>query len=218
MNIKRFTHLSLALLFLSPCTITQTAGSMNKRVPSNTIADIFLNRWSPRAMSGDSVSDKELMALFEAARWAPSSYNGQPWRFIYAKRGTPAWDTLFNLLVDFNKSWAKNAGALVVIVSKNNFDHNNEPSRTHSFDTGAAWQNLALQGSLNGLVVHGMSGFYYERAAKDLHIPQDYTVEAMAAIGKPGSVNDLPEAMRSSEHPSGRNALETMVFEGTFKQ
>lgn len=210
--------ISLALLFVF-CSTEKTLGnSMNsKRMASNGISDIFLNRWSPRAMSGQEVNDKELMALFEAARWAPSSYNAQPWRFIYAKRNTKHWDTLFNLLVDFNKSWAKNAGALVVVVSKNNFDHNNQPSRTHSFDTGAAWQNLALQGSLHGLVVHGMAGFDYDRAVKELNIPAGYTVQAMVAIGKPGSLDVLPEAMRGSEHPSSRNELSSMVFEGSFK-
>ena len=110
------------------------------------INPLLLHRWSPRAMSGEEISDTELMRLFEAARWAPSSYNGQPWRFIYAKRNSEPWDKLFSLMVDFNKSWAKNAAALVVIISRKNFEHDEKPSVTHQFDAGAAWENLALQG------------------------------------------------------------------------
>ena len=86
-----------------------------------TVAPLILNRWSPRAMSGEEISDKELMALFEAARFAPSSYNDQPWRFVYAKRNTPAWQKLFDLLVPFNQSWCKNGAALVVAVAHKNF-------------------------------------------------------------------------------------------------
>ena len=119
---------------------------------------MILNRWSPRAMSGEEISDTELMRLFEAARWAPSSYNGQPWRFIYAKRNTEHWDKHFNLMGDFNKSWTKNAAVLLVIISRKNFEHDEKPSVTHQFDAGAAWENLALQGETQGLVTHGMQG------------------------------------------------------------
>ena len=103
------------------------------------IHELILNRWSPRAMSGESISDAELMSLFEAARWAPSSYNSQPWRFIYAKRDTAAWDPLYNLMVQFNKDWTKNAAVLMVIVSRDTFEYNGKPSITHSFCTGSAW-------------------------------------------------------------------------------
>ena len=112
------------------------------------INPLLLHRWSPRAMSGEEISDSELMRLFEAARWAPSSYNGQPWRFIYSKRNSEPWDKLFSLMVDFNKSWAKNAAVLVVVISRKNFEHDGKPSVTHQFDAGAAWENLALQGKL----------------------------------------------------------------------
>src|SRR6266542_6594954 len=116
-----------------------------ERHPLYDIHPLLLHRWSPRATSGEEISDTELMRLFEAARWAPSSYNGQPWRFIYAKRNTEYWDKFLNLMVDFNKSWAKNATVLVVIVSRKNFEHNEQPSVTHQFDAGAAWENHVLQ-------------------------------------------------------------------------
>lgn len=189
---------------------------MKKRIADYPILDTILNRWSPRAMSGESLTDEELMTLFEAARWAPSSYNNQPWRFIYAKRDTDHWNTLFNLLVPFNQTWAKNAGVLIVIISHKLFEFNDKPARTHSFDTGAAWENLALQGSANQLVVHGMEGFDYDRARKDLAIPQEYEIEAMAAIGKPAPIEQLPPELQKREEVSDRMPLSHFVFEGTF--
>jgi nitroreductase len=187
------------------------------RKPTHDISPIFLNRWSPRAMTGESLADDEFFSLFEAARWAPSSYNNQSWRFIYAKRDTPAWKTLFGLLVEFNRSWCKNAAALVVIISKATFDHNGKPARTHSFDTGAAWMSLALEGSMRGLVVHGMEGFDYEKAKKALNIPDGYQVEAMCAIGKRAPKDVLPQEMQEREQPSGRKPLKDIAWEGTFR-
>lgn len=188
----------------------------NNRKSELPVHEIFLNRWSPRAMSGESIELKELLTLFEAGRWAPSSYNGQPWRFIYALRQTPAWDKFFNLMVQFNQDWAKNAGALVIIISKKTFDFNGKPARTHSFDAGSAWMSIALQGDLNGLVVHGMEGFDYDRAKTELAIPDDYTVEVMFAVGKPGKKEDLPQEMQERELPSDRKKLEELIFEGSF--
>ncbi len=188
------------------------------RKPEYEVDEIFLKRWSPRAMSGEDISHDELMSLFEAAKWAPSSFNNQPWRFLYARRGTENWELFFNLPVEGNKAWAKNAAALIVIVSKKTLDHNGNPSRTHSFDTGAAWQNLALQGSLKGLVVHGMQGFDYDKAKELLNIPEGYEVEAMIAVGKPGKKEELPERLQQREIPSGRKKISEIVLEGRFKE
>ena len=179
--------------------------------------EIFMNRWSPRAMNGESLSDDDLMSLFEAARWAPSSYNSQPWRFIYATRDSDEWSSFFDLLVDFNKSWAKNASALVIVVSRKNFEHNEKFSPTHSFDTGSAWMSLALQASLKGLVAHGMGGFDHDKARLVAIIPEDFSVEAMIAIGKPGSVSDLPDSLKDSEVPKGRKSISEIAFRGKLK-
>jgi nitroreductase len=192
---------------------------MSTRKSTYPISDFILNRWSPRAMDPEQwVSEQELMTLFEAARWAQSSYNNQPWRFIYARRNTPEWDVLFNLMVPFNQSWTKNASYLALVISRNNFTYNNEPSRTHSFDTGAASENLALQGSINGLVVHGMEGFDYEKAKEATHVPADYTVEALFAIGKPGKKELLPVELQKREVMTDRKPLSEFVFKGTFKE
>ncbi len=187
------------------------------RKPEYDIEPLILSRWSPRAMSGEEMSDKELFPLFEAARWAPSSYNNQPWRFIYAKRNTKAWNSLFDLLASLNQSWSKNASALVVVVSKNTFDHNNKPSITHTYDAGAAWMALALEGNRRGYVVHGMQGFDYKKAKESLNVPDDYTVEAMIAIGKHAPKETLPAEMQAREMPSDRKKISEIIMEGSFK-
>ena len=177
------------------------------------IEPLILNRCSPRAMSGESLSDEEFMPLLEAARWAPSSFNAQPWRFIYAKRETEAWEGLFELLVPFNQSWTKNASVLIVIASHTVFERNGKPARTHSFDTGAAWGNLALEGSARGLVVHGMSGFDYAKAQTVCKLPDDYAVEAMVAVGKPGRIEDLSQELLEKEVPSSRKPLKEIILD-----
>ncbi len=186
------------------------------RRAGHPVGEIFLDRWSPRAMSGEGLAEEELLTLFEAARWAPSSYNNQPWRIMYARRGTPHWETFFDLLVEGNRAWAKDAAALVLFASKETLDYNGRPYPTHSFDTGAAWENLALQGAMKGLVVHGMQGFDYERARAALGIPEGFRVEAMAAVGRPGRAEQLPEPLRGREVPSDRKPLAETVCEGPF--
>ena len=181
------------------------------------IHPLILNRWSPRAMTGEPLSDEELKPLFEAARWAPSSSNAQPWRFLYVKRETSYWNRLFDLLVDFNKEWCKNAAVLGLVFSRMTLEKNNKPSRTHVYDTGAAWENFCLEGTRRGLVVHGMEGFDYDKARTQLKIPDDYQVEAMAAIGKPGQKDDLPPALQAREFPNDRKPQAEFVFEGSFK-
>ena len=187
------------------------------RKPDHPIDPLFLDRWSPRAMSGAAIAQAELMILLEAARWAPSSFNNQPWRILYAHRDTPQWSLFFDLLVDANKAWAGKAGALLLFVSKTTFDHNGKPSVTHSFDCGAAWANFALQGCRLGLVVHGMQGFNYDQAQTDLKIPDGYKVEAMVAVGQPGDPAELPEKLREKEAPNSRRPLSQTACEGTWK-
>lgn len=187
-----------------------------ERKPDHPVDPLFVRRWSPRAMSGEPLSDAELLSLLEAARWAPSSYNGQPWRFLYARRDTPSWLAFVGLLGEGNRRWASKAGVLIVVVSRTLFEHNGQPSRTHSFDTGAAWANLALQGTIMGLAVHGMQGFDYDRARTELRVPAEYDVEAMIAVGRRGRVEDLPEALREREKPSPRKPVSEISLEGGF--
>lgn len=188
----------------------------HKRNPTYKINPLFVNRWSPRSMTGEDITDNDLMALFEAARWAPSSYNNQPWRFIYAKRNTNNWTKFFDLLYEGNKIWAKNAAVLVVLISRKNFEYNEKPSLTHQLDSGAAWENLALEACDRGIATHGMQGFDYEKAKITLGIPDSYDVMAMIAIGKRGSKENLPPKLQGAEFPNDRKQLTEIVMEGNF--
>jgi len=186
------------------------------RHPEYPVDSLFLDRWSPRAMSGAPIAEHDLMVLFDAARWAPSSGNGQPWRMLYARRDTPQWPLFFELLNERNKLWCIKAAALIVFASRTVNDAGRE-SVTHSYDTGAAWENFALQGTMRGLVVHGMAGFDYTRAKSSLEIPAEFRVEAMAAVGYPGRLSDLEESFRPREMPSTRKSLREVVCEGPFR-
>jgi nitroreductase len=197
----------------------ENAIQTQKRQSTYKINPLILNRWSPRSMIGDEELDEDtIMSLFEAARWAPSSYNNQPWRFIYAKRNTENWNKLFNLLAEPNKAWTKNAALLVVVVSRKNFEHNEKYSITHQYDAGAAWENIALEASSKGLVAHGMQGFDYEKARVDLEIPDNFDVMAMIAIGKKGSKENLPSELQNKELPTDRKPLNEIVMEGIFRK
>ena len=190
---------------------------MTSRKPTHKINPLILNRWSPRSFSASyELSDETLFSLFEAARWAPSSYNNQPWRFIYAKRNAEHWNRLLGLLGDFNQQWCINASVLIVVISKKTFDFNSKPSITHQFDTGAAWENLAIQAESEGLSAHGMQGFDYERAKKELDIPDEFDVMAMIAVGKIASKEELPPSLQEREFPSDRRPLSEMVMQGKY--
>lgn len=188
------------------------------RQPEHEINELLLKRWSSRALNGQSLKDEDLFAVLEAARWAPSAFNNQPWRFIYARPKTPAWDKLFAPLGDFNKDWVKNAGALVLMISYQKFSYNQKDNPTASFDTGAAWQNLALEATSRGLIAHAMSGFDYEAMRSALNIPDDYKIEAMAALGYPGEKENLPPKIQEGEKPSLREKIASFISEGEFKQ
>jgi len=193
----------------------------NPRVADHPIDPQFLNRWSPRAYTGADISEETVLSFLEAARWAPSSYNSQPWRFVYARRGTPRWDSLLGLLNDFNRSWADKASVLIIVLSKTTFTPPGAaaagPAPTHSFDTGSAWAYLALQASLSGWHAHGMAGFDKEKTRTELGVPADFAVEAAIAIGKIGDKSILPEGLQARELPSPREPLSKLAFEGKFQ-
>jgi nitroreductase len=182
------------------------------RKPEHAIDPIFLKRWSPRSMTGAKLELSTLMTLFEAARWAPSSGNTQSWRFVYALRDTPGFQRLFEALMPGNQAWCIKASVLILMISKTHNERTEKPQRTHSFDTGSAWVSLALQGSLLNLVVHGMEGFDYVKAAEAVSLPEGYNVEAIAAVGHPAPVEELPERYREMEKPNVRKRVEEFAF------
>jgi nitroreductase len=192
-----------------------------QRVPEHPIDPLFHQRWSPRAFTDEEISLDELNVLFEAARWAPSAMNAQPWRFLYARRGTPAFARFLGLLSPRNQEWAGRAAALVAVVSRTVMDLPGKdapgPSATHSFDAGAAWAHLALQAHLRGWATHGMGGFDRERARTQLELPADHAINAFVAIGRRGDPATLPDWARAREVPSGRRPIAELVCEGAFR-
>lgn len=194
--------------------------AVNPRQAEHPVDTLFLDRWSPRAFTGEEIAPAELNSLFEAARWAPSSYNSQPWRFLYARRGTPVFDTFLGLLNPYNQQWAKNAAALVIALSAHTFVRPGTTevlvARSHSFDTGAAWANLALQATRLGWHAHGIGGFDVEKTRTELKVPDGYEVEAAIAIGRRGDKSILPENFHGGETPNGRRPVAETAFEGAF--
>jgi len=190
------------------------------RKPDHPINALFTDRWSPRAYTGESIPEATLLSLLEAARWAPSAYNAQPWRFIYARRDTPSWAPLFAGLVEFNQGWAQRASALVLVVSARDavFPGASEsaPNPWHSFDTGAAWASLAFQATLSGWAAHGMAGFDADKLRAAAAVPESYAIEAVVAIGKPGDKGVLPEGLQARETPNSRMPLTQLAIEGRF--
>ena len=191
------------------------------RRAEHPIEPVFLDRWSPRAFAPDTIAETELLSLLEAARWAPSSYNSQPARFIYGRRGTPAFDALLDLLIPFNQSWAKTASALLFVLSNSLMrppgQEKDVPSHSHSFDAGAAWMSFALQAQMRGWYTHGMVGLDFDRAFAELDVPQGYRVECAIAVGRIGDRTSLPEGLQAREQPSDRHPLSAMAMEGRFK-
>ncbi|AVS68094.1 nitroreductase family protein [Paracidovorax avenae] len=194
--------------------------SLSPRQPDHAIHSVFTDRWSPRAFTGEPIPESGLLALLEAARWAPSAYNAQPWRFIYARRDTPSWDPIFQALEPFNQGWAQRAAALVVIVSAEQAVFPGEsapaPNAWHAFDAGAAWASLALQATLSGWSAHAMAGFDAALVREAAAIPGGYAVQAVVAIGRRGDKGVLPEGLQSRESPNGRLPLAQLASEGRF--
>lgn len=194
--------------------------SSNSRTADHPIAPLFLDRWSPRAFGGAPLAESELLTVLEAARWAPSAFNSQPWRFVYALNGTAEWQHIFPILNDFNQGWVRSAQALVIILSKSHFmapgATESKPSYSHSFDAGAAWSAIALQAQLLGLQAHAMTGIHMDKAREILSIPEDFRVEAAVAIGRVGDKAQLPDYLQARETPSPRRPLSEIAFNGTF--
>ncbi|ESQ93535.1 NAD(P)H-flavin oxidoreductase [Asticcacaulis sp. AC460] len=183
------------------------------RQANHDILPMFTQRWSPRAFSDEAVTEEQILTLLEAARWAPSASNLQPWRFIYGIKGEPEFDTLLSLLIPFNEGWAKRAAALIFVVSVKSFD-GERPVASHSFDAGSAFMSLALQAYSMGLVAHGMGGLEFEKAPLILGLNENLKLEAGIAIGYQGDPATLSESLQTREAPSTRQPLSAMAFKG----
>lgn len=183
------------------------------------IHDLLVHRWSPRAFGEKPVESHTLCSLFEAARWAPSSNNEQPWRFIMAKKTDheKKWKRLFDCLAEGNRRWAFRAPVLMLSIASINFEEDGKPNRHAFHDTGLAVENLVLQATAQGLAAHQMAGFDVEKARVDLRIPLGYEPVAMIAIGYPGDPAVLPDRLRERElRPRDRRPIEEWTFVGQW--
>ncbi len=182
------------------------------------IHDLLRRRCSPRAFSSQMIEPEKLRSLLEAARWAPSSYNAQPWSFFLATREDEAeYQRLLDCLAPGNMTWAQQAPVLMLSVAKLNFDHNGARNRHAWHDVGQAVADLTVQATALGLALHQMAGFDPQRAREQFHIPEDHEPVAMIALGYPGSPESLPEQLREKElQPRTRKALDSFVFTGEW--
>jgi nitroreductase len=179
---------------------------------------LIQNRWSPRAFSDKAVSDEALRSLFEAARWAPSSYNEQPWAFIVGSKKDPeTFEKVLSTLVEFNQSWAKNAAVVGIAVAKLEFTHNQQPNRNAAYDTGAAMAHLTTEATARELFVHQMAGFDPKKAIEVFQIPKGWDPIAAFALGYAGDAKSLPQHLQEGEHaPRSRKPIAEFVMSGKW--
>jgi nitroreductase len=192
---------------------------MQKPAPTEfPVHDLIRDRWSPRAFADKTVPPEVLCSVFEAARWAPSSNNEQPWAYIVATREDKQnLEKMLSVLVEFNANWAKNASVLALAITELAFAKNNAPNRNAQYDTGAATALLSVEATARGLAVHQMAGFDPDKARQAFEIPLGWDAIAAIAIGFPGDPESLPQPLRDRElAPRVRKPLSKFVMTGTW--
>lgn len=192
---------------------------MTTRTTDPRVLPLLAERWSPRSFDASAMPQADLQTLLTAAGLAPSAYNIQPWTFVYAHHGDADWDRLLGPLVPFNQGWARNASVLLYVVSQTAAGEGEQaqPIHSHSFDAGAAWQNLALQAHHMGYAAHGMTGVDFASAAEALGVPDGYRIEAAVAIGRPAPADRLPDGLREKElERSPRKPVSEIMRAGRF--
>jgi nitroreductase len=192
---------------------------MKKAPAVDGVLPAILHRWSPRSFTDRQVSAEDLKTIFEAVRWAPSSFNEQPWRFLIGKRGSETYKKIHDALMPFNQMWAGKAPVLILGAAKTKFSHNGEPNRVALFDLGAASTVLALQASVLGLQAHQMAGFDTDAASKAFGAPEEYIFGSAIALGYQGDPAHLPneQMLKQETAPRTRKQLGEFVWEGWEK-
>jgi len=182
------------------------------------ILELLRQRWSPRAFADQAIPEEVLRSLFEAARWAPSSFNEQPWAYIVAtKEDKENFQKVLGTLVEFNAGWAKDASVLALAVTKLAFAESQAANRNAQYDTGAATALLSVEATARGLAVHQMAGFDPDQARKTFAIPEGWEPLAVIAIGYPGNPNSLPPKLRDRElAPRMRKPIREFVMTGSW--
>jgi len=168
-------------------------------------------RWSPRAFSKDKISRADIHTLIEAARYAPSCFNEQPWRFLIADT-EETLTKMRSILYESNQVWANNAPVLLLICAKKTFSENSKDNYWHMFDAGTAWGFLSLEAHRIGLITHAMGGFSRKAAGEAFQIPEDLDIVTVVAIGKMGDPALLPEDLKKEEFPNTRKEIEELLF------
>ena len=186
------------------------------------VHDIIANRWSPRAYDASKpVSQAQIISMLEAARWAPSCFGDEPWRFIVwdKNKDAAAWEKAFDCIVQGNQGWAKDAPVFVLICAGTLFEQNQKPNRWGAYDTGAAAVSLSLQATSMGLVTHQMGGFDGEKTRAAFNIPDQFEMMSMMAVGYIADVDALPEeAKERTLAPRKRKPLGELFYEGVWNQ
>ncbi|MFT6394788.1 MAG: nitroreductase [Methylophilaceae bacterium] len=186
------------------------------------VHDIIANRWSPRAYDASKpVSQAQIISMLEAARWAPSCFGDEPWRFIVwdKNKDAAAWEKAFDCIVQGNQGWAKDAPVFVLICAGTLFEQNQKPNRWGAYDTGAAAVSLSLQATSMGLVTHQMGGFDGEKTRAAFNIPEQFEMMSMMAVGYIADVDALPEeAKERTLAPRKRKPLGELFYEGVWNQ
>lgn len=195
---------------------------MNKKpaITQVPVDPLIGQRWSPRAFDGERrLEPSEVLSLLEAARWAPSCFNDQPWRFMVCNRADDeaGWQKLLGCLTERNQLWASNAPLLLLATAVPNFGHNDKPNRWHQYDTGAASENICLQAAAQGLAAHQMGGFDADKARAAFGIPEAVDLMAVIAVGHPGAVDQLHEDFREGERAErSRKSLAEVFYRGEW--
>lgn len=183
------------------------------------VLEVIKKRWSPVAFSNQPIEPEKIHSLFEAMRWAPSSFNGQPWRIVYATQDKPEQFAKVASLLNESNAWAKDAFLLMVICSVQDFEYNGKPNKHHQYDTGAGIENIFLQAVSMDLVAHEMAGYDEEQSYQLLKIPKEKVKSmAMMAVGYPGDVAALSEKLKDYQNKKReRKTIEEVAFEGEWK-
>jgi nitroreductase len=186
----------------------------NNRVPDAAVNPIFLERWSPRAFDPTPIPEEDIATLFEAARWAPSCNNEQPWLFVY-ETSEKERETFLEILTERNRLWARNAPVLAILFARRTFAGSGKPNRWAGHDCGAAWVSLAFQARMLGLYAHGMAGFSPAKAYELLNVPEaEYEAMCTIAVGAYGDREALPPEVKEREQPNTRKPLAEVAVKG----
>jgi nitroreductase len=182
-----------------------------------TLHPLLKRRWSPRAFTDKAIEKEKLQRIFEAARWAPSAGNEQPWKFIVGINPDETWQKIFDSLADGNKLWNQNVPVLIISIGKKIYSRDQSPYFHFQYDTGQSVAHLSVEAMNQGLFVHQMAGFSSEKIIKDFDVPSDHQPLTAIALGYPGNPDDLPEQLKKRELAERtRKDFSDFVFSGTF--